>query len=131
MDCPACRVPLLALEYEGLELDVCARCRGAWLDRGELGQILGEEAASSVLGKFRREEAPHAQGKRLCPRCHARLLKAGLDEAAARLHVDQCPEGDGLWLDHGELLLLAESALPPGHPDLDRLFRFLGDYARP
>jgi Zn-finger nucleic acid-binding protein len=41
--------PLLISSREGIEIDHCARCRGVWLDRGELDKII-ERAAPSVVG---------------------------------------------------------------------------------
>ena len=38
--CPACRVDLVMSERHGVEIDYCPRCRGVWLDRGELDKIL-------------------------------------------------------------------------------------------
>lgn len=38
--CPACRVDLVMSERNGVEIDYCPKCRGVWLDRGELDKIL-------------------------------------------------------------------------------------------
>lgn len=43
--CPHCRVDLVMSERQGVEIDYCPKCRGIWLDRGELDKIL-ERAAS-------------------------------------------------------------------------------------
>lgn len=43
--CPACRVDLVMSERAGVEIDYCPRCRGVWLDRGELDKILERTAA--------------------------------------------------------------------------------------
>lgn len=40
MNCPTCSQPLQMTEREGVEIDYCTRCRGIWLDRGELDKIL-------------------------------------------------------------------------------------------
>jgi uncharacterized protein len=40
MDCPVCHVTLLMTERLGVEIDHCPKCRGVWLDRGELDKIL-------------------------------------------------------------------------------------------
>src|SRR3712207_8837294 len=40
MPCPVCRVDLVMSERNGVEIDYCPRCRGVWLDRGELDKIL-------------------------------------------------------------------------------------------
>jgi Zn-finger nucleic acid-binding protein len=38
--CPACRVDLVMAERAGVEIDYCPKCRGVWLDRGELDKII-------------------------------------------------------------------------------------------
>ncbi|MDP2113373.1 MAG: zf-TFIIB domain-containing protein [Bacteroidota bacterium] len=40
MDCPICRVALVISEKQGIEIDYCPKCRGIWLDRGELDKII-------------------------------------------------------------------------------------------
>jgi Zn-finger nucleic acid-binding protein len=37
-------------ERNGVEIDYCPKCRGVWLDRGELDKIL-ERAASEIPGQ--------------------------------------------------------------------------------
>jgi Zn-finger nucleic acid-binding protein len=46
--CPACRVDLVMSERHGVEIDYCPKCRGVWLDRGELDKIL--ERGASEMG---------------------------------------------------------------------------------
>ena len=41
MQCPHCGVLLTEILKAGVPVDVCDQCRGIWLDRGELEQILG------------------------------------------------------------------------------------------
>ena len=40
MQCPACQVDLVMSERQGIEIDYCPKCRGVWLDRGELDKII-------------------------------------------------------------------------------------------
>jgi hypothetical protein len=40
MPCPRCRVDLVMTERMGVEIDYCPKCRGVWLDRGELDKII-------------------------------------------------------------------------------------------
>jgi uncharacterized protein len=40
MLCPICNVDLLLAERERIEIDYCPKCRGIWLDRGELEKII-------------------------------------------------------------------------------------------
>ena len=41
--CPNCGGQLMQLERSGVRIDACRQCRGVWLDRGELDQILARE----------------------------------------------------------------------------------------
>lgn len=40
MNCPVCNISLVMAERQGVEIDYCPRCRGIWLDRGELDKII-------------------------------------------------------------------------------------------
>jgi hypothetical protein len=40
MRCPSCNEPLVISEKHRVEIDYCPRCRGVWLDRGELDKIV-------------------------------------------------------------------------------------------
>ena len=43
--CPSCGGQLVPLERSGVHIDACRQCRGVFLDRGELDQILQRERA--------------------------------------------------------------------------------------
>jgi Zn-finger nucleic acid-binding protein len=41
MKCPECtETDLVMTERQGVEIDYCPKCRGVWLDRGELDKII-------------------------------------------------------------------------------------------
>jgi len=40
MLCPNCDLELTMSERQGVEIDYCPKCRGVWLDRGELDKII-------------------------------------------------------------------------------------------
>jgi Zn-finger nucleic acid-binding protein len=41
MKCPICAdTDLVMTERQGVEIDYCPKCRGVWLDRGELDKII-------------------------------------------------------------------------------------------
>jgi Zn-finger nucleic acid-binding protein len=44
MQCPACQVDLVMSERQSIEIDYCPKCRGVWLDRGELDKIIEKSA---------------------------------------------------------------------------------------
>lgn len=48
MQCPACQIDLALAERQGIEIDYCPKCRGVWLDRGELDKIVERSAAASA-----------------------------------------------------------------------------------
>lgn len=48
MKCPGCNAALTMTERQGIEIDFCPKCRGVWLDRGELDKILEREATHSM-----------------------------------------------------------------------------------
>jgi uncharacterized protein len=50
MPCPRCGVDLLMSERQGIEIDYCPKCRGVWLDRGELDKIIERAAAAEAAG---------------------------------------------------------------------------------
>lgn len=50
MKCPNCDETLVMTERQGIEIDYCPKCRGVWLDNGELDKII-ERSASNQSGQ--------------------------------------------------------------------------------
>ncbi|MFD1797256.1 hypothetical protein FQV27_09855 [Paracoccus aurantiacus] len=48
MKCPVDNETLLMTQRDGVEIDYCPKCRGVWLDRGELDKIIDRSAATSA-----------------------------------------------------------------------------------
>ena len=64
MKCPVCvTVDLLITERSGVEIDYCPKCRGVWLDRGELDKLIerAEMAAAAERGLPFVEPPPKAK----------------------------------------------------------------------
>lgn len=56
MKCPVCAgVDLVMSDRQGIEIDYCPKCRGVWLDRGELDKIIERSA--------REDDQPPAMGR--------------------------------------------------------------------
>ena len=55
MQCPVCQDTLTSSDRYGIEIDVCPRCRGVWLDRGELDKLLEREAVPARRSGDRRD----------------------------------------------------------------------------
>ena len=107
--CPSCRIPLVAFELDGVEIDRCVDCRGTWLDPGELDTI-GQTAGvpGGILSELLRSAKGRRQAKRRCPRCNRRLRVVHLG-SGDEIEIDRCPNGHGLWLGRGEMERLVAS----------------------
>jgi Zn-finger nucleic acid-binding protein len=44
MQCPIDGTQLVMTDRSGVEIDYCPKCRGVWLDRGELDKIIDRSA---------------------------------------------------------------------------------------
>lgn len=107
--CPECHEPLVVYEMDGVEIDHCLRCRGTWLDRGELvllAEIVGAGSDDMTAALERSVRGPKTD--RRCPRCRRRLrlIRLGRDGS---IETDRCARGHGLWLDAGEMLAVIRS----------------------
>jgi len=129
--CPECDVEMFVLEFERIEVDHCTRCRGVWLDSGEL-ELIAEAAGGTPRGLASLLDRPpvakpRRRGRRRCPVCGRRLLPVSTP-GANPIVLDRCPAGDGLWFDRGELKeLIGRTGADEDSP----LVRFLADLARP
>src|SRR5436309_528641 len=130
--CPKCDEGLFILTFKGVEVDFCHRCRGVWLDAGELELLMhrtGAHAEHDPLLKFQRQHGTLPRGrKHLCPRCDKPLHEITVrkweadsvgrpsenrasetpshisqQQTRAPLTLDRCPRRHGLWFDADEL----------------------------
>ena len=53
--CPNCDGSMQAVQRASVEFDMCPRCRGVWLDRGELEKLMSleREETQAVYGQPR------------------------------------------------------------------------------
>jgi uncharacterized protein len=76
MKCPIDDSDLVMTERQGIEIDYCPKCRGVWLDRGELDKII-ERSASSSPQTERAASAPHYGHQPHDPRRHKKKSLLG------------------------------------------------------
>ena len=63
MKCPVCREPDLHIaDRQGIEVDYCLKCRGVWLDRGEMEKLLERAGAEAADATAYREAALSRKG---------------------------------------------------------------------
>lgn len=129
MLCPVCRVDMLVLEFEHVEIDFCFTCKGVWLDSGEL-EIIGDRAGAlqrDLLDALETRGGKRPEkGRRRCPVCQRRLLEVRV-ESQPPIVVDRCPREHGLWFDRGELSAMVAAA---GAESDNVLTRFLADLTK-
>jgi Zn-finger nucleic acid-binding protein len=100
VQCPRCFVNMIrAVESrmgKSFEIDVCPRCKGMWLDSGELHKMLKEKKLSDYLTK---DIGTKSDSKLVCPRCGGLMDYEYADD----IEVDVCIKCNGVFLDEGEL----------------------------
>jgi Zn-finger nucleic acid-binding protein len=112
MRCPRDGTELSALTYEAdVEIDECATCRGTFLDQGELERIQAavekdhrKDLAKPVDTILEEREAEREEVRPLidCPKCGKQMERRRYGLGSMTV-IDVCTEGDGIWLDRGEL----------------------------
>ena len=118
LECPRCDAPMLAVEYENVEVDYCED-HGVWLDAGELELLL--ELSGAEKGQVKIEPIDASEEKLRCAYCGEPMEKiriADVDEV-----IDRCPNGHGLWFDRGELRHVLEKTAEGSTP----LVRFFSE----
>ena len=58
MQCPVDGETLVMADRNGVEIDYCPRCRGVWLDRGELDKIIDRAAGAAPAQTAPAQPAP-------------------------------------------------------------------------
>lgn len=65
--CPRCKDTMKVMKYKEVNVDICLRCQGIWLDRYELAQIMGQAKqlkkiryVDDGMGQYRAPEADEA-----------------------------------------------------------------------
>lgn len=73
MQCPIDGTELKIAERSGVEIDYCPKCRGVWLDRGELDKIIDRSAPAEAEPEYYDHDEDHHR-----PRPGGRKKKGGL-----------------------------------------------------
>lgn len=108
--CPICQERMEEKEYEAVPIDICRKCGGVWLDKDELYRIVEtreEKFSEEEKSKVSPEELKQPKQQELveeikCPICGA-LMNRFAYACFSGVIIDRCPQGDGVWLDKGEL----------------------------
>lgn len=104
--CGKCGGEFRTLLLDGLIIDRCSSCKGAWLDYGEIDRLLESEAQLEKLPKKALARAPLDALVGSCPNDRVALRAFNVPGHPAAIEV--CPACHGVWFDRGELPLLRE-----------------------
>jgi len=94
MLCPTCdNVNLAMTDRQGIEIDYCPKCRGIWLDRGELDRLIerAEQASDAPAQAAPIQAAPIHATARHYDSDHSRHASAR--DQYPRQHHDQHHDG--------------------------------------
>ena len=132
MRCPVCKVPMIIVEHEKIELDYCTKCLGVWFDAGEL-ELLAERLSLdketlSLHEIWALPEANVTEKSRRCPICRKKMRKVYIGEETKVL-LDICPIQNGIWFDSGEVsqVLSQLKSKGPATGKQGRVINFMGE----
>ena len=98
MNCPMCTSEMLTRDLRGVEIDICPKCKGVWLDEGELNGICGlDPQVGRILD---------------CPKCGGEMQV----KVTKGVEIDLCPGCRSIYLDAGELEKLSGVDPESGKP---------------
>jgi Zn-finger nucleic acid-binding protein len=80
MLCPTCKVDLIMAERQNVEVGYCPKCRGIWLDRGELDKIVERSATQAPDRSDRPEMRDDHYGSRKHSGRYGHRRKSWLEE---------------------------------------------------
>lgn len=63
MNCPIDNTPLAISDRQGIEIDYCPKCRGVWLDRGELEKLIERNSQHNAARGYNDEVEDEGDAK--------------------------------------------------------------------
>ncbi len=116
MLCPACSHKLTSMPITSYSIDFCQHCKGMWLDKGELSNLVQEFLQFGEIKKkpfHPYEKTPITQVEqgdkqiRQCPRC-AVAMETFNYAYDSNVLLEKCNPCQGVWADAGEVSKVAE-----------------------
>jgi Zn-finger nucleic acid-binding protein len=115
MNCPNCSHNLKPAQYEHLPYHYCTQCEGIWVNTKMLKHLAARIAADTNIKSSKPvpllhktvATVPQDDRIRLCPQCTAgmKIINYAYD---SNVIIDRCDACDGIWLDEGEIIKLAQ-----------------------
>ena len=112
MNCPRDGAKLFPQAYENdLYVDACPKCKGVFLDRGELQKIeeVHEHDYEEIMSRFPdlvasafERARQRAEGEPSCPKCGSEMETREYAYCSLVM-INKCVKCGGIWLDAGEV----------------------------
>ncbi|MFA7706649.1 MAG: M48 family metalloprotease, partial [Candidatus Omnitrophota bacterium] len=101
MKCPNCKDKDLApvMTRQGVEIDFCPQCEGIWLDKNEI--YLFTRVPTYLKAKIEEAMQSKKDSTRLSPVFSRPMIELSI--LGGEIHIDYCPESEGIWLDKDEI----------------------------
>lgn len=119
--CHSCKTALAPEPMGPRLIERCPDCRGTWISQSQLKEIIAQVSQKEEEGMAAIESDGNAdightfapsRIKRGCPACQVDMDNFKFEETG--IWIDSCPDGHGIWLDEGELKLLAQRSQKEG-----------------
>ena len=98
--CPDCKQPLQSTFYEDVQVNFCLQCKGFFLGKDHLQQIV--KIREAVIPRDSSPVRRRPETTRRCPQCQAPMKKGKYGKLSTTSY-DLCEPCASLWLDQGEL----------------------------
>jgi len=113
MKCPRCECEMEIQNKDGIEnsieIDVCSKCGGTWLDASELKHLDDNFFVNLEEISYKDVEPTDTDSEVHCPRCDGSpVLRKVTPPEFPDVVIDTCPTCSGFWLDKGEMDKLRE-----------------------
>jgi len=103
LKCPKCENIVLVHQIHGkISIELCPKCDGVWLDKGELDKITHPHQGDLEYCSLGNEGMDKISVSR-CPRCHASQFEKVHFLSYSDIIIGHCSTCGGFWLDRGEL----------------------------
>lgn len=119
MNCPNCKDVELkpTMTKQGVEIDACSKCKGIWLDRGEIFFFTKKvNIVARALEEAIKEGNPT---QKLSPKTQEPMHEIVL--FGGKLHLDYCQHTGGLWFDDDEFEQLDKAQIKDLNITLDKM----------
>ncbi|MBN2008882.1 zf-TFIIB domain-containing protein [candidate division KSB1 bacterium] len=102
MNCPKCSSEMISVNFDGIEVDRCTKCRGIWFDMLEAIRLKERDGSEIIdTGEPRIGEQYNKIDHINCPVCDEPLLRM-VDAKHPHIWYEECSLCHGTFFDAGE-----------------------------